>query len=85
MSMTTIKVTKGTRDRLKSQAASRHQTLEQYLGSLADRVETEERFDHLEQAIRKTPPELMKSWRRETAEWDRLAAAGSENLDDQWS
>ena len=76
MSITTIKVTKGTRDRLKNQAASRHQTLEQYLGALADRVETEERFGQLEQAIRNTPPELMKSWRQETAEWDRLAADG---------
>lgn len=71
MTITTIKVTAETRDRLKRAANSQGQTLGQYLSSVADRAERDVRMRQLRDAIADTPPELMQSWREETEAWER--------------
>jgi hypothetical protein len=73
MTMTTIKVSVTTRDRLKAQAQAAHKTLGAYLDELASRADRDHRFRILKQQIAATPPELMASYLRETAEWDAVA------------
>ena len=70
MTMTTIKVSTVTRDRLKSQAAAAHKSLGAYLDELAYRADRAERFSALAAQIAATPPELMESYRAETSEWE---------------
>ena len=71
MTMTTIKVSTATRDRLKSQAAAAHKSLGVYLDELAHRADRAERFRALAHQIAATPPAQMESYRAETAEWEK--------------
>lgn len=70
MTMTTIKVSSRTRDRLKAQAAASNRSLGAYLEVLADRADREARFEMLRRAIAATPPELMASYEVELAAWE---------------
>ena len=85
MSITTIKVTKETRDRLKAQAATRRQTLDEYLRGVAEREARREDMRLWAESVRGTQPELMESWRQETAGWDTFAGDGLEKINDEWS
>ncbi|GAB3040514.1 hypothetical protein [Sediminivirga luteola] len=76
MAITTIKVRRETRDRLKEQAAARHQTLDQYLTSLADQAARQERMQQWSESVRRTSAEDMASWREESAGWDRASGDG---------
>ncbi|MHA7986092.1 hypothetical protein ACX9R5_09815 [Rathayibacter sp. CAU 1779] len=73
MTMTTIKVSVATRDRLKAQARTARKSLGAYLDELASRADREQRLRVLQQQIAATPPELMESYHRETAEWDAIS------------
>jgi hypothetical protein len=72
MTLTTIKVTTEVRDLLKEQAAAEHRTLGEQIEYLVERGERARRFERLRQEIAATPPELMASYREETAWWDAL-------------
>lgn len=65
MTMTTIKVSTETRDRLKAQAASAHLSLGDHLARLAAAADRGLRFEELRAAIVAAPEELT----REDREW----------------
>lgn len=69
--LTTIKLSRETRDRLKARAGSEGLSLGDYLEQLVANAEREARWAALREAIRSTPPELMESYRAETAQWER--------------
>ena len=71
MTMTTIKVPRELRDRLKEQAQAEHRTLGEHLAHLAANAEREGRFEQLRQAMARTSEADMESYREETAWWDR--------------
>ncbi|QEO09772.1 toxin-antitoxin system protein [Protaetiibacter larvae] len=71
---TTIKVSTELRDRLKSQASAANLTLGEHLARLAELDDRRRRFEALGFAIRSTPPELMQSYRDESAAWDAVDA-----------
>lgn len=85
MTMTTIKVSRETRDLLKEQAAAQHIPMDSYLRKLAEDAEREARWARLGEAIANTSAEDMESWRQEAREWDRLAGDGLENLNDDYA
>lgn len=85
MSLTTIKVTKETRDRLEAQATSKRQTLEEYLRSVAEREARREDMRLWAESVRGTEPKSLERWRQETADWDAVADDGLETIDDAWS
>ena len=58
MTMTTIKVSTETRDRLKAQASAAHVSLGEHLSRLADAAERGLRFEALRAAVAATVPEL---------------------------
>jgi len=58
MTMTTIKVSTETRDRLKAQASAAHVTLGEHLTRLASAADRGLRFEALRAAIAATGPEL---------------------------
>jgi phosphoserine phosphatase len=68
---TTIKVDSALRDRLKRQASAKRQTLGAHLADLADQADRDAAMRDLAHAIAATPPELMDSWRQETAAWEQ--------------
>lgn len=70
MTLTTIKVDAGLRDRLKVQAARKGLTIGALLEQLLEIAEREARFEDLSAAIARTSPEHMASWNAETALWD---------------
>lgn len=72
MTITTIKVAEGTRDRLKRQAELAHRTLGQHLAHLADLGERQLRLAALRDAWEQTSPEDRQSYRAETALWDAI-------------
>jgi len=74
MPATTIKVSTELRDRLKAQAAAEHLTLGEHLERLAELDDRRRRLEALGVAIRETPPELLQSYRDETAAWNHLDA-----------
>jgi len=74
MPATTIKVSTELRDRLKAQAAAEHLTLGEHLERLAELDDRRRRLEALKFAIRDTPPELLQSYRDETAAWNHLDA-----------
>lgn len=69
MTVTTIKVSSETRDRLKVQAAATGDSLGDYVARLADKADREARFAALRAAYASTPPEVMEGYWRETREW----------------
>lgn len=70
MTMTTIKVSMATRDRLKAQAAAENVSLGEHLTRLADLSDREARFGLLKEAIANTPDHLGASYREETDLWE---------------
>lgn len=72
MTMTTIKVSSSTRDRLKAQAKQAGRTLGDHLAHLADAAEKRDRFDRLKRQIAATPAVLLESYADESAEWDAV-------------
>jgi hypothetical protein len=66
--ITTIKVTKGTRARLRQLAGG--STVERLLERLIEEEEERRFIEGLKEDIAATSPELMESWRRETAAWE---------------
>lgn len=73
--LTTIKLSRETRDRLKARAGSEGLSLGDYLEQLVARAERESRWAALREAIRSTAPGLMESYRAETAQWERAETA----------
>lgn len=71
MTATTIKVSRELRDKLKEQAQAEHRTLGEHLAHLAANADQERRFEQLREAIARTSPEDMASYREETAWWER--------------
>lgn len=69
MTMTTIKVTADTRDRLKAQASQAEQTLGEYLASLADKAERDARFTAMRSAYASMSTEDLESYWQETRNW----------------
>ncbi|QGH70564.1 antitoxin [Pseudactinotalea sp. HY158] len=78
MTMTTIKVSVQTRDRLKAQAAASKRSLGSYLEELAEVAERRARFERLRAAMAATPQELRDSYDDERRVWDRLEWEGME-------
>ena len=71
MTATTIKVSRELRDKLKEQAQAENRTLGEHLAYLSANADQERRFEQLREAIARTSPEDMASYREETAWWDR--------------
>ena len=69
--MTTIKVTRELRDRLKEQAAAEHRTLGEQLEHLVARAERTRRFAEMRESMANMTEEDWKSYREETEWWDR--------------
>jgi len=69
MTMTTIKVSTETRDRLKVQAAVARVSLGEHLSRLADAADRSLRFEALREALAATSPEVMADYAVETDEW----------------
>jgi len=67
--MTTIKVSRATRDRLKAQAAAAHLTLGAHLDRLAAEGERRARFEAVREAARRSPADAdeVEAWDR--TEW----------------
>lgn len=68
---TTIKVSNQLRDRLKARAGEQGLTIGSYLEHLVRVDERSRQMKALGAAIANTPPELMKSYREELAEWEQ--------------
>lgn len=68
--LTTIKVSREVRDRLKQQAAAEHRTLGEHLRYLASLADKQERFARLRAEIDATPAADMTSYREETEWWE---------------
>lgn len=69
MTMTTIKVSTETRDRLKEHAAAEHSTLGDYLTRLADAADARARWAAMAAAMSNASAEELREYRREAAEW----------------
>jgi hypothetical protein len=69
MTMTTIKVSTETRDRLKAQASAAHVSLGEHLSRLAAAADRGLRFEALRSAMAATPPESMAAYVAETDTW----------------
>jgi hypothetical protein len=78
MTLTTIKVTTSTRDRLKAAARERRSTLEELLASLIDDHERRVRLDSVRAAIQATDPSVMQAYLDEAAEWERAEATAGD-------
>ena len=78
MTMTTIKVSMETRDRLKRQAAAVDKSLGSYLDELASRADRAERFRTLKAQLEVTPPDVLESYRAENDDWARAEAADAQ-------
>ena len=72
MTMTTIKVSMTTRDRLKTQAAAAHQSLGAYLDGLADIADRRSRMESMRLSIAATREADMASYLAESDEWDSV-------------
>lgn len=71
MTVTTIKVSTTTRDRLKAQARAANKSLGDYLVELADLAERQSRFESLRKAIDESDPAALRDHASESAEWER--------------
>lgn len=69
MTMTTIKVSTETRDRLKAQASAAQVSLGEHLSRLASAADRGLRFEAMRSAIAATRPELITDYTAETDEW----------------
>lgn len=69
MTMTTIKVSTETRDRLKAQAAASRVSLGEHLSRLAEAADRGLRFEAMRRAIDATPPDALTAYSAETDEW----------------
>lgn len=69
MTMTTIKVSTETRDRLKAQASATHVSLGEHLTRLAEAADRGLRYEALRAAIAATPADAWASYEAETNEW----------------
>lgn len=69
MTMTTIKVSTETRDRLKAQAAAAHVSLGEHLTRLASAADRGLRFEAMRAAIASTSPEAIQEYLAETNTW----------------
>ena len=74
MTLTTIKVTTHTRDRLKAAARSRRSTLEDFLEQLIADHERRERLESMRSAMTTSSPDVMRAYLEEAAEWERAEA-----------
>lgn len=70
MTVTTIKVSKETRDRLKAQAGAAHLSLGEHLTRLADSADKAARLAALSRAIAETPVDLAAGYAAEAAVWE---------------
>jgi hypothetical protein len=75
MTMTTIKVSMTTRDRLKAHAEAAHQSLGAYLDGLADLADRRARMEAMRLAMTTATDSELASYRAETGEWDSVDAA----------
>jgi hypothetical protein len=75
MTLTTIKVSTGTRDRLKAAARAQRSTLDQLLEQLITEHERRERMRSMRAAMAATSPDVMRAYLDEAAEWERAEAA----------
>lgn len=69
MTMTTIKVSTETRDRLKAQAQASNVTLGQHLTRLAEAADRSLRFEAMRQAIGNMSAENMAEYETEARSW----------------
>ena len=74
MTLTTIKVTTATRDRLKAAARAERSTLEEFLGRLVAEHERRERLSAMRVAVEATSPDVMAAYLDEATEWERAEA-----------
>lgn len=70
-SLTTIKVSVQTRNRLKAQASAAHLSLGEHLTQLADAADRESRMAALKRAIAETPDDRATSHAAETESWEQ--------------
>lgn len=70
MTVTTIKVTRELRDRLKGQAAAAHRTLNEHLAHLATLADKQQRIEQLRAEIDATSEQDAASYRAETEWWE---------------
>lgn len=76
MTMTTIKIDSGLRDRINDAARERGVTAGSFVELLYERWLREQRFAAMRDAIARTPAEQLDSYRRETAAWGAAAGDG---------
>lgn len=74
MTLTTIKVTMATRDRLKAAARAERSTLEEFLERLVSEHERRERLSAMRAAVMATSPDVIADYEAEAAEWERTEA-----------
>jgi hypothetical protein len=75
MTLTTIKVTMATRDRLKAAARADRSTLEEFLERLVSEHERRERLSAMRAAVAATSSDVMAAYVDEAAEWEHAEAA----------
>jgi hypothetical protein len=75
MTLTTIKVSTVTRDRLKAAAREQRSTLEEFLEQLVTEHERHQRLASMRAAIEASSPEAMRAYVDETAEWELAEGA----------
>lgn len=69
MTTTTIKVSATVRDRLKKQAAANDRTLGEQIEYLVEIGDRQKRLTAMRDAMNRTSPTAIESYRRETSEW----------------
>ena len=74
MTLTTIKVTTQTRDRLKAAARAQRSTLEELLEQLISEHERRGRLESMRAAVAASPPDVMRAYLEEASEWERAEA-----------
>ncbi|GJF12913.1 hypothetical protein NGTWS0302_09800 [Mycolicibacterium cyprinidarum] len=70
--VTTIKVTKGLRDRISAAAARRDQTVQSFIEDVMDDHDRHRRLAAVAAAIGGADEETLSAWRGETAAWAAL-------------
>lgn len=81
--MTTIKVSTGTRDRLKKLADADHTTMDAELAMVLDKVEEARFWQGVQDdyARLQTDPEQWSDYVSELAEWDRTVSDGLDDIE----
>ena len=70
MTLTTIKVSTSTRDRLKAAARVQRSTLEEFLEQLVGEHERHQRLASMRAAMEATSPDAMRAYVDEAAMWE---------------